>query len=57
MTQLDTVSGQMQEMSRGVLHTDPGTTETGTAEETDTLLAPHRISILQWQWALKVGAL
>ena len=50
MAQLDTISGNMHELCKTT-----GSDVSSTASQPlDKLLFPHRMSVLQWQWAAKV---
>ena len=50
MVQLDTTSGNMQELIKAT-----GSGSGNMASHTvDKLLFPHRMSVLQWHWAVKV---
>ena len=50
MAQLDTISGNMHELCKT---TGSGGSSTAS-EPLDKLLFPHRMSVMQWQWAAKV---
>ena len=50
MAQLDTINGDMHETSK----TADGSASIALSPPQEKLLAPHRMNILQWQWALKV---
>lgn len=50
MAQLDLVMAEMSEVSK--VTTD--TTTAALSQPLEKLLAPHRMNVLQWQWAIKV---
>ena len=50
MAQIDTISSDMHEMCKVA----DGSAGGAPSQPLDKLLAPHRMNMLQWQWALKV---
>ena len=50
MAQIDTISGDMHETCRIV----DGSASSVTSQPLYKLLAPHRMNMLQWNWARKV---
>ena len=50
MAQLDTISGNMHELCK----TTGSGGSSAASQPLDKLLFPHRMSVLQWQWAAKV---
>ena len=50
MAQLDTISGNMHELCK----TTGSGGSSAASQPLDKLLFPHRMSVMQWQWAAKV---
>ena len=53
MAQLDTISGNMHELCK----TTGSDVSNAASQPLDKLLFPHRMSVLQWQWAAKVSTM